>query len=191
MDTLFINLNISIMKKHFKLTAMLLSATILFSSCIGSFRLTNNIKDWNEGLSNKWVNELVFIALHIVPVYEIAMLVDGVVLNSIEFWTGNNLVMEPGETKVVKNSKGEEVQVTAMENGYVISNGEASMNLVFDEAEKVWSAEYNNQMTKLVKLVDENTAQLYMGNDVVNVTLDENGIDMVRGMMNDCFAMNK
>lgn len=179
------------MKKHFKLTAVLLSATILFSSCIGSFRLTNNIKDWNENLSNKWVNELVFIALHIVPVYEIAMLVDGVVLNSIEFWTGNNLVMEPGETKVVKNSKGEEVQVTAMENGYVISNGETSMNLVFDEAEKVWSAEYNNQMTKLVKLVDENTAQLYMGNDVVNVTLDEKGIDMVRGMMNDCFAMNK
>ena len=100
------------MKKHFKFTALLLTATIVLSSCIGSFRLTNNIKDWNEGLGNKFVNELVFIALHIVPVYEIAMLVDGVVLNSIEFWTGNNLVAEPGETKIVKNSQGQDVQVT-------------------------------------------------------------------------------
>ena len=64
------------MKKHFKLTAMLLTATILFSSCIGSFRLTNNIKDWNEGLGDKFVNELVFIALHIVPIYEIAIFIE-------------------------------------------------------------------------------------------------------------------
>jgi hypothetical protein len=161
------------MKKHFKLAAVLLSATLVFSSCIGSFRLTNNIKDWNESIGNKWVNELVFIAMHIVPVYEIAMMVDGVVLNSIEFWTGNNVVMEEGDTKVVTNSEGEEIKVTALENGYNLSDGETSMNLVFDQEEKVWSAEYNNQMTKLVKLVDDNTAQLYMNGELVTVTLDQ------------------
>ena len=179
------------MKKHFKLTAMLLTATILFSSCIGSFRLTNNIKDWNEGIGNKWVNELVFIAMHIVPVYEIAMFVDGVVLNSIEFWTGNNLVMEPGETKVVKNSQGQDVQVTALENGYTVSDGDTSMNFIFDEEEKVWSAEYNDQVTKLVKLMDDNTAQLFMGEDVVTVTLDEQGINTARMMMTNYYALNK
>lgn len=179
------------MKKHFKLTAILLSATILFSSCIGSFRLTNNIKDWNDNIGDKWVNELVFIAMHIVPVYEIAMFVDGVVLNSIEFWTGNNLVMEPGETKVVKNSEGQDVQVTALENGYTISDGDTSMNLIFDEEEKVWSAEYNNQVTKLVKLMDDNTAQLYMGEDMVTVTLDEEGMNTARMMLNNYYAMNK
>lgn len=177
------------MKKHFKLTAMLLTATILFSSCIGSFRLTNNIKDWNEGLGDKFVNELVFIALHIVPVYEIAMFIDGVVLNSIEFWTGENVVAEPGETKIVKNSQGQDVQVTALENGYTISNGETAMNLLFDAENQVWSAEYNNQSTDLVKLNGDNTAQLFVGGEVVDVTLDAQGINMAQMLLNNSFAM--
>lgn len=177
------------MKKHFKLTALLLTATIVLSSCIGSFRLTNNIKDWNEGLGNKFVNELVFIALHIVPVYEIAMLVDGVVLNSIEFWTGNNLVAEPGETKIVKNSQGQDVQVTALENGYTISNGDTAMNLLFDAENQIWSAEYNNQVTDLVKLNGDNTAQLYVDGDIVNVTLDAQGVGYAQMLLNNSFAM--
>ena len=177
------------MKKHFKLTAMLLTATILFSSCIGSFRLTNNIKDWNEGLGDKFVNELVFIALHIVPVYEIAMFIDGVVLNSIEFWTGENVVAEPGETKIVKNSQGQDVQVTALENGYTISNGETAMNLLFDAENQVWSAEYNNQSTDLVKLNGDNTARLFVGGEVVDVTLDAQGINMAQMLLNNSFAM--
>lgn len=177
------------MKKHFKFTALLLTATIVLSSCIGSFRLTNNIKDWNEGLGNKFVNELVFIALHIVPVYEIAMLVDGVVLNSIEFWTGNNLVAEPGETKIVKNSQGQDVQVTALENGYTISNGDTAMNLLFNAENQVWSAEYNNQVTDLVKLNCDNTAQLYVDGDIVNVTLDAQGVGYAQMLLNNSFAM--
>ena len=179
------------MKKHFKLSALLLSATIVLSSCIGSFRLTNNIKDWNEGVSSKWVNEVIFIALHIVPVYEIAMLVDGVVLNSIEFWGGENIVAEPGETKVVKNSVGEEVEIVATENGYTVSNGETAMNLVFDKEQQLWSAEYDNQVTKLVKLNGDNTAQLFVGDDVVNVNLDAQGINMAYMYINNNFAMNK
>ena len=177
------------MKKHFKLTALLLTATIVLSSCIGSFRLTNNIKDWNEGLGNKFVNELVFIALHIVPVYEIAMFVDGIVLNSREFWTGNNLVAEPGETKIVKNSQGQDVQVTALENGYTISNGDTAMNLLFDAENQVWSAEYNNQVTDLVKLNGDNTAQLYVDGDIVNVTLDAQGVGYAQMLLNNSFAM--
>lgn len=177
------------MKKHFKFTALLLTATIVLSSCIGSFRLTNNIKDWNEGLGNKFVNELVFIALHIVPVYEIAMLVDGVVLNSIEFWTGNNLVAEPGETKIVKNSQGQDVQVTALENGYTISNGDTAMNLLFNAENQVWSAEYNNQVTDLVKLNGDNTAQLYVDGDIVNVTLDAQGVGYAQMLLNNSFAL--
>ena len=52
----------------------MLGGSIMFSSCIGSFGLWNNLKDWNQGVSNKFVNELIFVAFHIVPVYEIAYL---------------------------------------------------------------------------------------------------------------------
>ena len=179
------------MKKHFKISALLLAATIVLSSCIGSFRLTNNIKDWNEGLGDKFVNELVFVALHIVPVYPIAMFVDGVVLNSVEFWTGDNPVAEVGETKVVKNSNGDEIEIVATENGYSLSNGETAMNLVFDKEQQLWSAEYNNQVTKLVKLNGDNTAQLFVGDGEVNVSLDAQGMNMAYMLMNNNFAMNK
>lgn len=42
-----------------------LSGSVLFSSCIGSFGLWNSLKDWNQGVSNKFVNELIFLAFHI------------------------------------------------------------------------------------------------------------------------------
>lgn len=49
--------------------AFALSGTILFSSCVGSFGLFNRISSWNQSVGNKFVNELVFLALNIVPVY--------------------------------------------------------------------------------------------------------------------------
>ena len=180
------------MKKTVKLSALLLSATILFSSCIGSFRLTNKIKDWNESVSSKWVNEVIFLAFHIVPVYEISMFVDAVVLNSIEFWTGKSADVEVGDTKIVKNAQGEDIEITAMEDGYKLSNGETSMNIVFDEETQIWSAEYNNQTTQLMKVVDDNNAQLFLMNgEVMDVTLDAEGINMARMYMNNSFAMAK
>ena len=180
------------MKKHFKFSALLLSATIILTSCIGSFRLTNNIKDWNEGVSSKWVNEVIFVALHIVPVYQIAIFVDAVVLNSVEFWTGSNLVVEPGETKIVQNSQGETVEITALENGYKLSNGETSMNLVFNAEQQIWSAVYDGQTTDLVKIIDSENAQLFLADgQVMDITLDAEGVNMANQLMMSNFAMNK
>jgi hypothetical protein len=179
------------MKKHFKFSALLLSAAILLSSCIGSFQLTNKVKDWNNSIGNKWVNEIVFLAFHIVPVYEVCIFVDAIVCNSIEFWQGKQALANAGEKKIVKNSEGQNIEITALENGYNLTDGVSSMNLVFDEAEQVWSAEYNNQSTKLIKLVDENNAQLFLMNgEVMDITLDAEGVDMARLYMNNSFAMN-
>lgn len=64
-----------------------------FIQCIGSFALFNGLNGWVRGLSNKWINWLVFLVLWILlPVYGIALLVDVLVINSIEFWTGSNPV---------------------------------------------------------------------------------------------------
>lgn len=64
------------------------------AGCIGSFAAWNKLKDWNEGMSeNKWVQELLFLVLHIIPVYPVAYLLDIVIINSIEFWTGDNPMM--------------------------------------------------------------------------------------------------
>lgn len=179
------------MKKMFKLTAVLLAATILFTSCIGTFRLTNNIKDWNEGVTdNKFINELVFVAMHIVPVYPIAIFADAVVLNSIEFWTGKSVLAEAGEVKTIKNAQGEEIQVATTENGYLLSNGETELNLVYNAEERVWSAACDNQTLNLIQLNDDNTANLFVGEEIVEVTLDEQGVDYALTHMAQNFAMN-
>ena len=179
------------MKKSFKFSALLLSATILLSSCIGSFGLTNKVKDWNESLGNKFVNELVFVCMHIVPVYPIAIFADAVVLNSIEFWTGENpMAANVGETKIVTNTAGEDFQITTTENGYNLSNGEQEMQLVFDEAEKTWSAVYDNESVKLMQFTGDNSAQMFTINgNSMNVTLDEAGVNAARLLMLGSFAM--
>lgn len=177
------------MKKSLKLTAVLLAATLLLSSCIGSFRLTNNIKDWNEGVTGKkFVNELIFVAMHIVPVYPIAIFADAVVLNSVEFWTGKNLIAEAGKVTTIQNAQGEQVQVATTEHGYQLSNGEQELNLVYNAEERVWSAECDNQTTKLLQLTDENTANLFVGDQIVEVTLDDEGLERV--LMQTNFAWN-
>jgi hypothetical protein len=68
--------------------ALSLSTT---TACYGSFEMTRNLHQWNgQATDNKFVNWLLFVGLVIIPVYEISLLVDGFVFNSVEFWTGNN-----------------------------------------------------------------------------------------------------
>ncbi len=83
------------------------------AGCFGGFNLTRNVYKFNQNVSpNKWLQELVFLALVIVPVYGIASFIDAVFLNSIEFWTGENPVSvgrEP-QTRVVERGDHRVVQ---------------------------------------------------------------------------------
>ena len=88
-------------KSHFSLAiAIALACTLTFSSCIGSFALTNKVLNWNKQIGSKFVNELVFVAFWILPVYEITGIADVLVINSIEFWSGSNPV-SANKTKVI------------------------------------------------------------------------------------------
>lgn len=62
------------------------------TGCFGKFALTKKIYGWNDSLGNKFVKTLVYWGLMIVQVYEICFIADVLVINPIEFWTGNNLV---------------------------------------------------------------------------------------------------
>jgi hypothetical protein len=61
--------------------------------CFGTFRLTSTVYAFNEGVSkHAAVRELLFVGFLVVPVYPLAAVVDGTVLNTIEFATGENPV---------------------------------------------------------------------------------------------------
>lgn len=78
--------------------AALLALSLGTSSCLGPDNLYNGIKGWNADLSDHdWVNEVVFLGLVIIPVYQIALLGDVVIFNTVEYWSGDNLVKKPAE----------------------------------------------------------------------------------------------
>jgi hypothetical protein len=87
------------------LLASVVSACTLVAGCYGSFTLTKKVYDWNgEASDNKFVVWLVFLGLNVIPVYGIAVAVDALIMNSVEFWTGEN----PAgiATRVEKNADG-------------------------------------------------------------------------------------
>ncbi|SPD72023.1 hypothetical protein PITCH_A1150058 [uncultured Desulfobacterium sp.] len=70
----------------------LIIVCLFLAGCTGSFRLTKNVHNFTRGQANKWLDEAVFVGCIILPVYPCAMIGDGVLFNSIEFWSGKNPV---------------------------------------------------------------------------------------------------
>ena len=67
-----------------------LSASLV-GGCFGRFVATRNLWEFNKGVHKEGiVQSLVMIGLSIVPVYELFVLADVLVLNSIEYWTKKN-----------------------------------------------------------------------------------------------------
>ena len=84
------------MKKSLIAGALLLG--LAGSSCLGPDNLYRSVKHWNAGLSDKdWINETVFIGMLIVPVYQIAMLGDLVIFNTVSYWSADSAIKDPGE----------------------------------------------------------------------------------------------
>lgn len=152
-----------------------LACTLFMYSCIGSFNLTKKCYNWNQSIGDKWINELVFIGLTIIPVYEICLFADGVVLNTIEFWSGNNPVAS--NTTVIDTENGKYI-VESNENGYTITNGEESAQL-FNEND-VWFVNQNGNVTELFEYVDDSHISLNLGDTSKVVELSQEGVDNLR-----------
>jgi len=123
-------------------------------SCIGNFQLTNRLHGWNKTIGNKFQNELVFFAFWILPVYEVTILSDLLVLNSIEFWTGTN-PMAKG-TKVIDGNDGRYL-VRCDGKGYDIESltDGSSVRLDFDAKAKTWSYTADNETHTLFTFIDD------------------------------------
>jgi hypothetical protein len=69
------------------------AALLTLTGCYGSFRLTETVASFNQRISDSAaVRELVFVAFVIVPVYEVSLVADALVLNVVEFARGDNLL---------------------------------------------------------------------------------------------------
>jgi len=73
-----------------KLVVLVLLAAVIGTGCTGSFIFTQKVYNFHRELDDKWMDEVGFLICAILPIYGIAVLADSVILNSVEFWTGEN-----------------------------------------------------------------------------------------------------
>ena len=142
-----------------KLVSVALSALMLFTGCYGSFGLVQKVHEFNGNVTDsKFVHEILFLVMVIVPVYSIASFIDVAILNLIEFWSGSNpLVMEEGEMeeKLVQLD-GKEFKITATKNQFQIEeiDGE-SVVLRYHEDDTAWYLHNDEQEVKIGQLMSK------------------------------------
>ena len=151
-------------------TSGLLILSILFtstlSSCLGSFKAALGLKDWNSSISdNKYINNLVFWALVIIPVYGLFLFGDAIIFNVIEFWTGSNpLGMKAGEAETQQITyKGKSYLMTASQNKMKLADldGNAISELVYDANDKSWTMNSNGVSQKVISINNIDSENVY------------------------------
>lgn len=166
------------MKKFYMTVGVLLTvcASLTLSSCIGSFALTSRVLNWNNQIGNKFVNELVFFAFWILPVYEVTGIADILVLNSIEFWSGSNPMT--ASVKAVDTEQGRYL-IACDGKGYTITfepTGQQT-RLDFDVDSQTWSVELNGEMQPFMTIVDDSHVKMITPEgDFRMVSLTEEGV---------------
>ena len=178
------------MKKAFTrvLACVLCASMLALSSCVGSFSLSNRLLGWNQHISNKFVNELVFFAFWVLPVYEVCCLADVLVLNSIEFWSGSNPLAQ-GEKYI--DGKDGKYLVKADDNGYdIVSCTDGSkVRLDYDEELQQWSYTIGEETATLFRFVDDTHIQLPVGADQWQTfETSQDGLMAYQETIAPCFA---
>lgn len=91
------------MKRTFafrSVAALLAALTLMLSTaqCFGGFTLTKRLYDFNKSVApsgtmqGRVIQEIVFLVLAIIPVYLVVGILDLLVFNLVEFWTGKSLL---------------------------------------------------------------------------------------------------
>jgi hypothetical protein len=146
---------------------------------MGSFSLYNKLLTWNRSISveDRWVNELIFATLCVILVYPVAWLADALVLNSIEFWTGENPCSEVQVKQV--NAKNGRFTITTDTNGHIIQK-EGTDEIVefhFNREENSWSLETMGETIPLLQFVENNQAKVFLADgSTLTVSLDRAGM---------------
>lgn len=155
------------------LAALLCSS---MTSCMGKFALTRNLYAWNDQVSNKFINEVIFVAFWILPVYEVCGLADLLVLNTIEFWSGDNPLT--ASTRTIETEHGRYL-VECDGKGYDITlqqTGE-KCRLDFCQDSQTWTLQTNDKEYPLMTFIDDSHVSVPLpGGGWQTVELSERGV---------------
>lgn len=110
-------------RKLNSLMVAIMAGSMLLSTagCMGKFAVTNKVYSWNKKAANeRWVNEFIFVGMAVIlPVYSLTLLVDGIIFNSVEWWSGSNPVAAAGQQKRIMAADGSEAVLTMRSDGAI------------------------------------------------------------------------
>ena len=167
-------------KVSLKVIVCLLAGSVMFSSCIGSFSLFNKYAAWQKDMTdNKFINAIV--GFFLMPIVGgITLFVDAVILNTVEFWSGENPVAENvGKTQHILGSDGLLYAVKTLKNGYRITspNGQVVL-LTYDKSNDSWSVSQNGETVELFRFNEDGKSIKVNANGVSrDFTLNEQGVN--------------
>jgi len=81
------------MNKPLRATALalsLLTLQISLPGCFGKWALTTKLYGVNASIGDRWLRSIVTFVFVVIPVYGFCGLIDWVIFNTIEFWSGSN-----------------------------------------------------------------------------------------------------
>jgi len=168
--------------KHLSVAALFLATTLITTSCVGSFSLFNKLASWNtQATGSKILNELIFIVIS--PAYAVCSVADVLVLNTIEFWTGDNPVASNvGKTQQVKGEDGRFYAVKTLSDGYEITVPEGDvLTFIYDKETDSWSKIQDGKTTEILRFNEDGTVKVSLpSGEQMDVALNESGVNEVR-----------
>lgn len=176
--------------KRARLIAFILLVTaapvLMASGCYGSFPLTRTVYEVNGEITDeKIIHSIVLWIFILLPVYGLAMLVDFVVLNLVEFWSGDEVEISQVETEdgaVIALGPGAEPNVAILT---VSREGEVLSEMRFVRVENGVCKVFENgdQLTGWVFVRENGTIELADAEKRVVRTFDRMDIRAMRMAM--------
>lgn len=107
------------------LVVAIMASSVLLTGCMGKFAVTKKVYGWNRhATGDRWVNEFIFFGMAVIlPVYSLTLLADGIIFNSVEWWSGSNPVAAAGQQKRVIGADGSEALMTLRADGAIDVQG--------------------------------------------------------------------
>ena len=124
------------MKKHFSIVAL----SLILSSCMGTMGLSGKVKRFNlEATENRWGREAWFLGLQICWIYRICAVLDLLIFNSVEFWSGKNPINGKSPLVDVPMEQVKKMGFDDINDAHIkkISSHEAKLYIDFDNGDHV------------------------------------------------------
>ena len=174
-------------KLNVKVFACLMAGAMLMNSCVGSFSLFNKYADWQRNMTNsKFINAIVgFVLMPIVG--SVTIVIDWFILNTIEFWSGDNPVAKnAGKTQQVMGSDGRYYAVKTLIDGYEITTPDDQMvKFVYDKQNDAWMQVQNGETKEMFRFNHDGTIKVTTPQGQMDVALNEAGLYQVQNAVSN------